>query len=139
MRTLEIELIALPDAAAADAHRVATAATLFAEDVLAAQPVWQQELASLLAMTTETTHSTDRGGRRCSLVCARSGIRTRILAASVATSVSEQELIALLRQAAGASTAIQLTNCPDSATIMALCRSLGFGELYSQDEMDIAL
>jgi ribosomal protein S18 acetylase RimI-like enzyme len=139
VRTVEIALAALPDGADTDAKQVATAAPLVAEDVLAAQPVWQQELASLLAMTTETTHVTDTAGHRSSLVCARSGAHTRILAASVAKSITEEELIALLRQATGESSVIQLTNCPGSSSILARCLSLGFSEVYSQEEMYITL
>jgi RimJ/RimL family protein N-acetyltransferase len=139
VRTLEIARTALPDVTDADAKRVATSATPFAEDVLAAQPVWQQELASLLAMTTETTHVTDIAGQRSSLACVRSVAATRILAASVATSLTEQELISLLRQAAGESPVIQLTNCPDGGSILARCQALGFSEVYSQDEMYSAL
>jgi RimJ/RimL family protein N-acetyltransferase len=139
VRTVEIAVAALPDETEAPAGQVTSSAPLVAEDVLAAQPVWQQELASLLAMTTETAHVTDSAGHRNSLVCARSGATTRILAASVAKTLSEQELVALLRQAAGRASAIQLTNCPGSSSILARCRALGFSEVYSQDEMYIAL
>jgi ribosomal protein S18 acetylase RimI-like enzyme len=139
VRTVEIALTALPNGADTDAKQVATSTPFVAEDVLAAQPVWQQELASMLAMTTESTHLTDLAGQRNSLVCIRSGDRTRILAANVANATSENELIALLRQAAGESSVIQLTNCPDSSPILAQCLSLGFSEMYSQDEMYITL
>jgi ribosomal protein S18 acetylase RimI-like enzyme len=139
VRTVEIALSALPDVADTDARRVVTSAPLIAEDVLAAQPVWQQELASLLAMTTETTHVTDAASQRSSLVCARSGALTRILAASVTNSLADRKLIALLRQATGDSSVIQLTNCPDSSSMLARCLSLGFIEKYSQDEMHVTL
>ena len=139
VRTVEIELIALPDGADSDAKQSATSAPLVAEDVLAAQPVWQQELASLLAMTTESIHVTDTAGQRSSLVCARAGARTRILVASLATSITEQELIALLRQAADESSVIELTNGPDGSSILARCQAFGFSEVYSQDEMYVTL
>ena len=139
VRTVEIAVAALPDGTERGASQVATSAPLVAEDILAAQPVWQQELASLLAMTTETAHVTDSAGQRNALVCVRTGATTRILAANVAKSLAEQELAALLRQAAGDAPAIQLTNCPDSSSILARCQSLGFTAVYGQDEMYIAL
>ena len=139
LRTVEIAVAALPDGTERGASQVATSAPLVAEDILAAQPVWQQELASLLAMATETAHLTDSSGQRSALVCARTGEKTRILAATVSESITEQELIALLRHAADESQAIQFTNCPDSSPILARCRALGFSEIYSQDEMYMAL
>jgi hypothetical protein len=139
VRTIEIAITALSDGTERGASQVATSASLVAEDVLAAQPVWQQELASLLAMTTETAHVTESAGQRSSLVYVRSGALTRILAASVAKSFTEQELVALLRQAAGDSSVIQLVNCPGSSSILARCQALGFTEVYSQDEMYRAL
>jgi ribosomal protein S18 acetylase RimI-like enzyme len=139
VRTVEIDVAALPDGTEHGASTVATSAPLAPEDVVAAQPVWQQELATLLAMTTETAQVTDSSGQRSSLVCARAGATTRILAASLAESLTEEELIALLRQAAGAATTVQLTNCPDSSSMLERCRALGFNEVYSQDEMYLAL
>jgi ribosomal protein S18 acetylase RimI-like enzyme len=139
VRTVEIVVAALPNEADYNASQVTTLAPLVAEDVFAAQPVWQQELASLLAMATETAHVTDRAGQRNALVCARAGATTRILAANVSNSITEQELVALLRQAAGDASAIQLTNCPDSGSILARCQSLGFTAVYGQDEMYMAL
>jgi ribosomal protein S18 acetylase RimI-like enzyme len=139
VRTIEIAVAALPNEAIHDASQVATSAPLTAEDILAAQPVWQQELASLLAMVTETAYVTDSAGQRNSLVCLRSGATSRILVANVAKSLSEQALVALLRRAAGGASVIQLTNCPDSSSILARCRSLGFTEIYGQDEMYLAL
>jgi ribosomal protein S18 acetylase RimI-like enzyme len=139
VHTVEIALTVLPGPAEELTGEARTSTQLVAEDVLAAEPVWQQELASLLAMTTETTHVTASAGRRNALVSVRSAAATRILAASVAKSLTEQELIALLRRAAGDSSTIQLVNCPESSAMLARCQALGFGELYSQDEMRIAL
>jgi ribosomal protein S18 acetylase RimI-like enzyme len=139
VRTVEIARSALPDGVDRAASQVVPFAPLVAEDVMAAHPVWQQELASLLSMTTETAHVSDSAGHRSSLVCARSGATTRILAASVAESLTEQEFIALLRQAASDTTTIQLTNCPGGGAILTRCRALGFNEIYSQDEMYLAL
>jgi hypothetical protein len=139
VRTVEIAIAALPAGADADGGQLTSSAPLAAADVLAAQPVWQQELASLLTMTTETTHLTDSAGQRSALIYSHSGERTRILAAHVSTSLTEQELIALLRRAAGDSTAIQLTNCPGGSPVLARCQALGFNEVYSQDEMFMAL
>lgn len=139
VRTVEIVVAALPDGTERGASQVTTSTPLVAEDVMAAQSVWQQELASLLAITTETTHVTDSAGQRSSLVCTRAGATTRILAASVAKSLTEQELIALLRQAAGAATTIQFINCLGSSSILTRCQAIGFTEVYSQDEMYIAL
>jgi ribosomal protein S18 acetylase RimI-like enzyme len=139
VRTVEIAVEALPDGTERGASQITTSAPLMAEDVLAAQPVWQQELASLLAMTTETAHLSDGAGQCNSLVCVRSGATTRMLAANVAKSLTEQELVALLRQAAGDASVIQLTNCPDSNSILARCQALGFTEIYRQDEMYVAL
>jgi RimJ/RimL family protein N-acetyltransferase len=138
VRTVEIAITALPDAEEG-VSQVVTSMSLVAEDALAAEPVWQQELASLLAMTTETTHITDGAGQPSSLVCVRSGALTRIVAASVAGSLTERGLIALLRHAAGDSSGLQLVNCPESSPMLVRCQSLGFTEVYSQDEMYIAL
>jgi hypothetical protein len=139
VRTLEIAVEALPDVTAESASPVAAEATLFADDVLAAQPVWQQELATLLAITTETAHVTDSAGERSSLVYARAGEKSRILAARVTASLSERELVKLLRRAAGEAAVMQLVNCPETDTILARCQELGFTEVYSQDEMYLAL
>jgi ribosomal protein S18 acetylase RimI-like enzyme len=139
VRTVEIAVAALPDVDDVQASLVATSTPLVAEDALAAEPVWQQELASLLAMATQTTQLTDSAGQRSALVCVRSGASTRVLAASVAGSLTEQELIALLRRAAGDSPRLQLVNCPESSAMLAPCQALGFTEVYSQDEMYIAL
>jgi len=139
VQTVQIAVAALPDDADAGASQIAPSAPLVAEDVLAAQPVWQQELASLLAMTTETTHLTDADGQKSSLVCQRLGESVRILAASAPKTISEQELLALLRGAAGDASSIQLVNCPDSSPILARCQALGFTEIYAQNEMCHAL
>jgi ribosomal protein S18 acetylase RimI-like enzyme len=139
VRSVEIAITTLPNGADRDASQVATSASRMAEDVLAAQPIWQQELASLLALTTETAQVTDSAGQRSSLVYVRSGATIRILAANVSNSITELELVALLRQAAGDASAIQLTNCPDSSSILARCQSLGFAAVYGQDEMYMAL
>ena len=64
VRTVELAIAALPDGTERGASQIATSAPLVAEDVMAAQPVWQQELASLLAITTETAHVTDSAGQR---------------------------------------------------------------------------
>jgi ribosomal protein S18 acetylase RimI-like enzyme len=139
VRTVEIAIAALPAGADADSGQLTTSAQLEAADVLATQPVWQQELASLLAMTTETTYLTGSAGQRSALLYNRSGERARILAANVSQFITEQELIALLRRAAGDTAAIQLINCPDSSPVLARCQALGFSEVYRQDEMSIAL
>jgi ribosomal protein S18 acetylase RimI-like enzyme len=139
VRTVEIAVAALPNDEIRDASQVATSAPLMAEDVLAAQPIWQQELASLLALTTETAQVTDSAGQRSSLVYVRSGATIRILTANVSNSITDLELVALLRQAAGDASAIQLTNCPDSSSILARCQLLGFTAVYGQDEMYMAL
>jgi RimJ/RimL family protein N-acetyltransferase len=143
LQTVEIAVATLPDGAdtrpLVAAVPVGSAAALDVEVALAAQPIWQQELASLLAITTETTQITDSAGAQTALICARSGDKTRILAASVAPSLAVQELTALLHRAAGESSAIQLVNCPASDALMARCQALGFTEVYSQDEMYLAL
>jgi ribosomal protein S18 acetylase RimI-like enzyme len=139
VRSVEIAVAALPDGDGQAAARLETSAPLVAEDILAAEPVWQQELVSLLAMTTETAHLTDAAGQRSTLVCRKAGEKTLILAASVARTTTEQELVALLRRAAADSSSIQLTNCPGSSSILARCQALGFTEVYSQDEMYLDL
>jgi GNAT superfamily N-acetyltransferase len=139
VQTVQIAVAALPDDADAGASQIATSAPLVGEDVLAARPVWQQELASLLAMTTETTHLTVAAGQKSSLVCQRLGESVRILAASAPKTISEQELLALLRGAAGDASSIQLVNCPDSSPILARCQALGFTKIYAQNEMCLAL
>jgi ribosomal protein S18 acetylase RimI-like enzyme len=80
LRTVQSAVAALPDDARPPTGGVETSEPLVAEDVLAARPVWQQELASLLAMTTETTHLTDAAGQRSShtrRACAEDDQRAR--------------------------------------------------------------
>jgi ribosomal protein S18 acetylase RimI-like enzyme len=143
LQTVEIALAALPGGAdishRAAASIVVAGALPDVDAALAIQPIWQQELASLLAITTETTQITDGAGVRNTLICARSGDKTRILVAAVAPTLTERELTGLLRSAAGESAAIQLVNCPASDATLARCLALGFNEVYSQDEMFLAL
>lgn len=100
---------------------------------------WSGELATILVSPSEAFVLPGAAGRPNALIVQRSGDRVRTLAALVQKELTDVELVALLRKAAGNEGGILIYNEPEESPLVSRCRTLGFTEFYSQYEMFLAL
>jgi len=90
---------------------------------------------TLLTMGVEAVIAAGPDGRVNGLMVERAGEWVRIHGALLQSQLTDAQLAALLRQAAGDARRIQIFNEPEGSPFLARCRQLGFTEFYSQYEM----
>ncbi|GHO69809.1 hypothetical protein KSC_087010 [Ktedonobacter sp. SOSP1-52] len=136
---LEVATATLPEAESLHVERVPLETLLPWLSHDAELPCWGRELASLLALSTETIVAPGPGRGMNGLVIQRSHGVTRVQAAVLQSELTDAELASLLREAAGEHAKIQIYNEPASSALYARCLRLGFTELFSQHEMLVRL
>lgn len=102
-------------------------------------PDWEREPASILSMRAEAVAAPGADGQLNGLIFRRSGDNIQMLAALLQSDLSNAELAALLRAAAGDAATILIMNEPEDSPFLARCRDLGFSEFFSQYEMFLSL
>ncbi len=136
---IEIAPAALPNAAPALQAQAAAPETLFPRPYEGYQPDWEREPASILTMRAEAVAAPGADGLLNGLIFRRAGDKIHIEAASLPSDLTNAELAALLRAAAGNAATIQVYNEPEDSPFLARCRNLGFTEFFSQHEMFLTL
>lgn len=100
------------------------------------RPYWGYELASLLAMRTDTF---TLPGHSSGLVVQRTNGNTRVVAAAGLNELTDGELAAVLRSVAGDALTLQVYNEPEDSPFLARYGRLGLTEMFSQYEMFLTL
>jgi ribosomal protein S18 acetylase RimI-like enzyme len=136
---MQIELAALPNAASTVMPEAAAPAALFERLYERYQPDWERELASILTLGTQAIATPGLDGQRNGLLFRRAGEHIQIQGAILQRDLTNTDLAALLRAAAGEATGIQVMNEPEESLLLARCRDLGFEEFFSQHEMFLTL
>ena len=135
---LEIASTALSAGAPVHTERVAVE-SLLPRQTGSVRPCWGCEPATILADTAEAVVLPGPGGQLNGVIVHRGQQRVSILASFFDSGLSDAELAALLRQAAGDAGGLVVFNEPEESPCLARYRALGFGELFSQYEMWLTL
>jgi hypothetical protein len=103
-------------------------------------PCWGRELASILTVQTKVISDVPVAAGGFGLVAVeRTGNTARVAVALVKETLTNGQLVTLLRAAAGSASNIQVFNEPEDSPFLARCRALGFREIFSQHEMFLHL
>lgn len=111
---------------------------LLAEFANVVQPCWGCELATILNGSSEAIVTSNARGQRSGLIVQRNKAMT-ILTSFLQSELTDDELAALLRQAAGETGTLVVYNEPEESPYLARYRALGFSEFYTQYEMSMQL
>ncbi|HEY7355787.1 MAG TPA: GNAT family N-acetyltransferase [Ktedonobacterales bacterium] len=103
------------------------------------RPDWEREPASIQTLRAEAVAAPGADGQLNGLIFRRSGDNIQMLAAVLQSDLSNADFAALLCEAAGDATWVQLFNEPEDSLLLARCRDLGFAETVSQYEMFLRL
>jgi ribosomal protein S18 acetylase RimI-like enzyme len=102
-------------------------------------PCWGREAATILGLSAQAYGIIGPDGRSSGLIVQQVGEKMRILATVFQNPLSDEEIVALLRQAVGGAKSIQVYNEPEDSTFLARCYRLGFKQFFSQYEMFVNL
>lgn len=105
----------------------------------AERPCWDRELATLLTMRVEALLAPGAAGRMNGVIVRRTGERAQVQTVVLQSDLTDAELAALLRRAAGNAAKIQVSNEPEASPFLTCCRRLDFAEFFSQYEMLLTL
>ncbi|HEY7351069.1 MAG TPA: GNAT family N-acetyltransferase [Ktedonobacterales bacterium] len=141
---IEVDTAALPDAFPSLQVKAVAPATLFPGLYEGYQPDWERELPSLMTMRAEAVAAAGADGQLNGLIFRPGGRganneKIQIQAAILQSDLTNADLAALLRAAAGDAAGIQVYNEPEDSPFLARCRDLGFTEFFSQHEMFLTL
>ncbi|GCE45422.1 acetyltransferase (GNAT) family protein [Thermosporothrix hazakensis] len=137
--SVEIATKALPESPALEVEEL-DPERLFPWVAFDVRPSWQRELASIATLKSRAyTLAGKRFDRPTGLITERRKAHLRILAAINHTALTDGELLALLRHAAGDAVGIQLINEPEESALLRRCRDFGFFDVFGQYEMFLTL
>jgi ribosomal protein S18 acetylase RimI-like enzyme len=129
---------ALPDGEPALRTERVAIETLLTEFASAAQPCWGCELATILNGSSEAIVTSSPRGQFSGLIVQRNKAMN-ILSTFLQNELTDDELAALLRQAAGEAGTLVVYNEPEESPYLARYRALGFSEFFTQYEMSMQL
>lgn len=136
---IEAASTSLPDVPASLQKKAVALDALLPKLIERPRPDWERELASLLTMRAEVVAAAGADRRLNTLIFRRGGEKIQIQAAILQSDLTNAELAALLRVAAGDATTIQVYNEPEDSPLLARYLDLGFTEFFSQYEMVLIL
>lgn len=103
------------------------------------RPCWRTELTSLLALGAEAFVLPAQDGHINGIVTKQRGKTVTLVAAVLQDTLTDVDLAALLRYAAGDAETLQVINEPEESPFLARYLQLGFSEIFHQYEMFLEL